>query len=592
MIKLSNINITFDEVLIENQEINIKSNEITLLYGKSGTGKTSLLYRIGLISLDKQEYQYHNIDISNYNDAKKSNIRQMNIGYVMQDNSLFEQYDVLGNLKLYASFSGKEYSDEQYQYFLDQVKLEIQFNQTIKTLSGGEKQRLAIACALCKDVEFLILDEPTSALDTFNAQVVLEVLNELKKNKTIFIVSHDVVVQDYADCIYCIEDKKLVCKKETTRKCSATYREKKHPLSLSFYLKYIKYFFNKYSIYNMFMIFVLFIVSCSVCVAMIYVNDLTNKNIQIIKDTSPNQLLVELNDDITNYLNENNLVKEIYTYETIKASFSDVYYDVIPYFNQSDLNSAIQTIFNVEGDTFTSATVYEEIFYSPNGKLGTLPLHFKIHDSYEIEGDVIIGGFLKESHINFYTHDEYIYVSNEYYQNLLEQSGMTEFEKFIIFLKDYDATIEVIELLEENNLFVEDGFNNIDNINVVLHEMNKLKLLILSIICFVSVFFLSILNVHYFYKRSIEFSLLKINGLNSNHILKLMFYEVIIKTVISVACSMVIFTFISIIYDVNNINVIYNIIVNIIFSMIVIIFTILFSFSYIKKLDSSSEIRF
>ena len=116
MIKLSNISIQYDEVLLQNSEIQFYGNSFHLITGKSGCGKSSLLYIIGLIANPKDvEYTINSKPISTY---KNELIKRYNIGYVLQDLCLFEQYDVLGNLKLYSSFINKEYSEDEYKDIL------------------------------------------------------------------------------------------------------------------------------------------------------------------------------------------------------------------------------------------------------------------------------------------------------------------------------------------------------------------------------------------------------------------------------------------------------------------------------------------
>ena len=96
MIEIKDIEIVYDDYIILNKtDIDIPEHAITLIRGVSGSGKTSLLYRIGLISED--DHFYYNIYEDIQDDDKKSILRREYISFVLQDNSLFEQYDVLGN---------------------------------------------------------------------------------------------------------------------------------------------------------------------------------------------------------------------------------------------------------------------------------------------------------------------------------------------------------------------------------------------------------------------------------------------------------------------------------------------------------------
>ena len=210
MIEIKDIEIVYDDYIILNKtDIDIPEHAITLIRGISGSGKTSLLYRIGLISED--DHFYYNIYEDIQDDDKKSILRREYISFVLQDNSLFEQYDVLGNMQLYAAFHNKRYSEEKYRQILKSVNLDIPLHQSIQTLSGGQKQRVAIACALCKDTEIIILDEPTSFLDKENEMLVFDTLKHIcdTYQKTIIISSHSDYAMSIADQIYEIQDKEI-----------------------------------------------------------------------------------------------------------------------------------------------------------------------------------------------------------------------------------------------------------------------------------------------------------------------------------------------------------------------------------------------
>ncbi|WP_249029603.1 ATP-binding cassette domain-containing protein [Tannockella kyphosi] len=594
MIKLTNIHIEFDKVLLDNENLEIYDHEITLLYGKSGSGKTTLLYRVGLLSSNEQEYIYKDIDITHFSDKQKSNLRQMNIGYVIQESSLFEQYDVLGNMKLCASFTGKSYTKEEYQKILDKLRLEIEFEQPIQTLSGGEKQRLAIACALCKDVEILILDEPTSALDSYNAQIIFEILEELKKEKTILLVSHDDRAKEYSDRIYNLEDKHLYLEKETSAKSEMRLTKLKYTYAFTFYKKYISYFFNAYKGFSLFMTCLFFLSSFLVCSSLLYIDELTNENIQLIKDTSINQLFVQVDNETLDYLENSDYVERIYPYTEMKVGVDGTYYDVYPYYNQDSVIDSLEVKLNNEGDTYTSSEVYKSIFNSTQSTSEVMTFDFvvQVDDEFvEFEYDIEVGGFLKESTNSYYGSDDFLYVSEELFQELMDLSGVQTYEYYTVFTTDYDALIFTIHIFEENNLYVESGFNNIELIDYVIKEMNTLCMQLLIIIFVVSAFFITILQVNYFYKRNIEFSLLKINGLNNRNILLLVFYELCSKAIISSLLSIPLFIVINVIIGQGVSKFFYFIFINIIFMIFIITSSMFFNYLYIKKLNLQEILR-
>lgn len=147
MIEIKDIEIVYDDYIILNKtDIDIPEHAITLIRGISGSGKTSLLYRIGLISED--DHFYYNIYEDIQDDDKKSILRREYISFVLQDNSLFEQYDVLGNMQLYAAFHNKRYSEEKYRQILKSVNLDIPYIQSIRHLQEGKTKSRHSLCIM------------------------------------------------------------------------------------------------------------------------------------------------------------------------------------------------------------------------------------------------------------------------------------------------------------------------------------------------------------------------------------------------------------------------------------------------------------
>ena len=246
MIKLNNISVKYDKEIIHPCDISFEDGKLILIKGESGAGKTSLLYRIGCISKDIHfKYDVNGQLIKN--EKEKEKLRRINYGYVLQESSLFEQYDVIGNMQLYASLAGYEYSEKEYQALLDHVHVHADIHQTIETLSGGERQRLAIACVLCKQPDVLILDEITSSLDKENELHIFDILKELahKQNKCIILASHSKYASDYADKVYVIHDKELICEKDVDKQMDVMWKTKESPLKMEFYKNYLIYFMRK-----------------------------------------------------------------------------------------------------------------------------------------------------------------------------------------------------------------------------------------------------------------------------------------------------------------------------------------------------------
>lgn len=254
MIILNNLNVKFDKVLFENSGISIPNGKITAIVGNSGIGKTTLLYMLGIISSQKKgNYFFCDEKIDLYNDEECSNIRKYRIGYIFQENNLNEQLTIKNNIKISAMISGIDISDIEISDLIKYVNLDCNMDDYPNKLSGGEKQRLAIACALSKKPDLIIADEPTSALDEDNITLMMSIFRKYahSENKKIVIATHNSYIYNESDIIYKIENRRIVlekgevketsdnyCKNEKRENIYKTGKDRNKKLSSSFFLYY------------------------------------------------------------------------------------------------------------------------------------------------------------------------------------------------------------------------------------------------------------------------------------------------------------------------------------------------------------------
>lgn len=210
MIEIRDVYKEFSTERINFSNIKFEDNKSYVILGPSGCGKSTLLNIIsgnikadgGTITID--------IDNSIYNLEKLSSeelqkYRRDNISYVSQEFNLFNDFTVKDNLKLIEKVKGKRISIEE---ALDVVSLKNKVNQKVKTLSGGEKQRVCIARALLQEGKILLCDEPTGSLNQALANDIIKSLIDVhKKNKNILIVvTHDDRLIENFDCVIKYDD--------------------------------------------------------------------------------------------------------------------------------------------------------------------------------------------------------------------------------------------------------------------------------------------------------------------------------------------------------------------------------------------------
>lgn len=204
MLELISISKKYDEKsILDNVNISLNKGKVTFIVGASGAGKTTLLNIIG--GLDKPtsgSVIFNGKDIGN----DLSTYRAKNIGFVFQNFNLISGLTIVQNVEIATEISGILKNTDEIISEIESLGISDP-HQKVETLSGGEKQRAALIRSICKDADILIADEPTGNLDSSNACLVLDMLQSIKTDKYIIIVSHDIEkARKYADRIITLSD--------------------------------------------------------------------------------------------------------------------------------------------------------------------------------------------------------------------------------------------------------------------------------------------------------------------------------------------------------------------------------------------------
>ncbi len=269
MIELKDVTITYDRVILDHASISIPAHSVTLLRGKSGSGKTALLYCIALMD-NKSNYKYY-YDGKLIEGEERDEYRRSRISYVLQESSLLPHLDVTGTLQYFARIHNKVLTDDDINKCLDRMHLDVSPSQNVMTLSLGERQRLSIACALISHPQVLILDEPTASLDHDNEIQIYEILKELSHDMTIVMASHSECAIEYADVTYMIEDGMLsssdfLFSEDQSGEGTAP------SINQNFCIEYVKTYMKHYRFMYvlLLMVFVLSLVSCQIMTGIIH----------------------------------------------------------------------------------------------------------------------------------------------------------------------------------------------------------------------------------------------------------------------------------------------------------------------------------
>lgn len=212
MIKVQGINKSFGTLqVLKDIDLTISKGEIVSIVGPSGAGKTTLLQIMGTLDKpDSGKVVFEGNDVTKYNDRKLSDFRNKNIGFVFQFHQLLPEFTALENAMIPALIGKKDRAQatKDANNILELMGLADRKFHKPAELSGGEKQRVAVARALINNPMIVFADEPSGSLDTENKDELHALFFKLRDelNQTFVIVTHDTQLAQLTDRTISMKD--------------------------------------------------------------------------------------------------------------------------------------------------------------------------------------------------------------------------------------------------------------------------------------------------------------------------------------------------------------------------------------------------
>ncbi len=205
MIELRNICKSYGNLaVLSDVSLTVGNNEIITIVGPSGAGKTTLLQIAGSLDRpDSGKVIYDGTDLSGLNDRRLSEFRNRNIGFIFQFHQLLPEFTAVENAAMPALIAGtpRRKAFDKASELLDMLGLGERLRHKPSEMSGGERQRTAVARALINDPRVVFADEPTGSLDSRNRDEIRTLMADLRQRlgQTFVIVTHDPSVSEIAD---------------------------------------------------------------------------------------------------------------------------------------------------------------------------------------------------------------------------------------------------------------------------------------------------------------------------------------------------------------------------------------------------------
>ena len=216
MLQLRNISKSFGPVdVLHDISLDITPGEIMAIVGPSGAGKPTLLQIAGTLDRpDSGEVLFDGKNLMKLKDKGLAEFRNRNLGFVFQFHQLLPEFSALENVAIPALIAGRKKTEayDRARQLLDSLGLSHRLNHKPAELSGGEKQRTAIARALVNSPGIVMADEPTGSLDSRNRDEIKEIISRLRTEygQTFVLVTHDPAMAEIADRTVAMADGRIL----------------------------------------------------------------------------------------------------------------------------------------------------------------------------------------------------------------------------------------------------------------------------------------------------------------------------------------------------------------------------------------------
>ena len=534
MITIKNIYLNKPMDLLNKTDISIYDGQITGIIGDSGCGKTTLLLEMALMGNHQFEhYKFNNYCIDNMDHNEKNEFLRENICFVMQDVYLFDKLTINETLNLYGKLNNKDLTKEEKYVYMNYVNLSLDLNTPVFHLSGGEKQRLCIACGLLKDAELYIFDEPFAYLDRSNIDSVFDIIKKIayEKQKMVIISTHDTSLHSEFDRTYKMENRKLCIVKEGQQSdyCSLV---KMKPFCFDVLKYYLSLYNRNHKIKHILLSSVLSLI-LSMLITMTNYND----NFQQIHGAS----ILELMNNQVVLLREDGKPLTAHQQSFLKNTFSD--YDILPHYSFTDEKEVIIVPYHKK--TMENVGVYKTINEHSiinNKKTDDVYISYSLYrmikDEYyyfsaldlNIQASFVLSPLEEEGNM--------IYVSLESFEKIAEDN------KIELSLIEVPAISVVIDDVEDMSII---EHNLMDEIvimeNEVLdksiefaHVFEKEYIMIFMIIILLTVLIYQMFDI---LKVKNDIILFKMNGISQYNLMKMKFYQQLSSSTLNIILTSV-----------------------------------------------------
>jgi len=198
---------------LKNVNLEINQGEFVAIMGKSGSGKSTLLYTLsGMDEITGGEVFLKDKRINNLKEKEMTKIRRNNIGFIFQGINLVSNLTLKENVLVpgYLATKSKEDVNERANELLDKMEISDQIDKLPSQVSGGQKQRAAIARAMINNPDIIFADEPTGALNSSSSKAVLDLLKSFNADgQTVVMVTHDTKSASYANRVVFLKDGRI-----------------------------------------------------------------------------------------------------------------------------------------------------------------------------------------------------------------------------------------------------------------------------------------------------------------------------------------------------------------------------------------------